>query len=208
MELSTINITQIIVTLISTIGAVICAAIGKKSSKAESEEKPPTKDEEPPDEPLSIWAVGMWVCVAIAVVNTGFLGWQLLRPEPATDVTITYPVGLAKVDQTETVRGTVEGLPSEHVIWVVVFAQEVGRFYPQNRPADIEAANKWSSLVYIGVPADTDKRFDILAVVVNTEAQNALRAYLSDARDRSDWPGLEALPEGAMIYDRITVTRE
>jgi hypothetical protein len=202
MEFSGINITQILVTLISTIGAVICAVVGRKAEGLVREEK---KVEKPP---LSKWALGMWACVAIAVINTGLLAWRLLYPGPATNVTITYPINLARVDQTETVRGTVHGLLGEQVVWVVVFAQGVGRYYPQNRPADIEADNKWSSIVYIGVPADTDKRFDILAVVVDSEAQNAFDAYLADARDRNDWAGLEALPAGAVIHDRITVTRK
>jgi len=205
MEFSGTNITQILVTLISTIGAVIYAVVGRK---AENTKRLAGEEKEVKRPPLSKWALGMWACIAIAVINTGFLGWRLLRPAPTTDVAITYPINLAKVDQTETVRGTVQGLPAGQVIWVVVFAQEVGRYYPQNRPADLEAGNKWSSLVYIGIPSDTDKRFDILAVIADTEAQNAFNAYLADARDRSDWAGLEALPAGAVIYDRITVTRK
>jgi hypothetical protein len=115
---------------------------------------------------------------------------------------------LARVDQTEVVRGTFQGLPTGKTIWIVLFIPEVGQYYPQNRPADLEAANRWSSLAYIGIPSDTGKRFDILAVVADTGAQNAFNAYLADARDRSDWAGMEALPEGAVIYDRITVTRK
>jgi hypothetical protein len=203
MEFSAINVTQILTTLITTMGAVVCALVGKKVENSRIRDT-----ELPPKSSMSMWAWGMWACIAIAVVNTGILGWRLLRPSPATEVIITYPTNLSRVEQTETVRGTVVGLPEEQVVWVIVFMQEVGRYYPQNRPADLEASNRWSSLVYIGVPSDTDKRFDILVVVADTNAQNALNAYLADARDRGDWAGMEALPEGAVIYDRITVTRK
>ncbi len=205
MEFSAIDVTQILTTLITTIGAIICAIIGKR---VESKHLSGLGSEPLPPRPTSVWAWGMWVCIAIAVVNTGILGWRLLRPSPSMEVAITYPTNLSKVEQTETIRGTVTKLPEEHVIWVVVFIQEVGRYYPQNRPADLEAGGRWSSLVYIGVPSDIDKRFDILAVVADTNAQNVFNAYLAEARDRSDWAGLEMLPEGAVIYDRITVTRK
>lgn len=202
MEFSAINITQILTTLITTVGAIVCAVVGKKV-----ESKQVSRPEPPPKPTASIWAWGMWTCIVIAVVNTGILGWRLFSPPPSTEVAITYPINLARVDQTEVVRGTFQGLPTGKTIWIVLLIPEVGRYYPQNRPADLEAANRWSSLVYIGVPSDTGKRFDILAVVADTGAQNAFNAYLADARDRSDWAGMEALPEGAVIYDRITVTR-
>jgi len=199
MEFSSADITQILVTLISTIGTVICAVVGRKVEE-EGSKRPPMA--------VSKWAVGMWVCMAIAIINSAYFGWRLLRPSPTTDVSITYPINQARVDHTETVRGTSQELPAGQVIWVVVFAQKVGRYYPQNRPADIEAGDNWSSIVYIGIPDDTGNRFDIIAVVASTEAQDAFNAYLADAGDQSDWPGLEALPEGAVIYDRITVTRK
>ena len=201
MEFSAINVTQILTTLITTVGAIICAVVGKKVESRQSSAEPLQR------QPRSVWAWGMWACIAIAVVNTGILGWRLLRPSPSTQVTIVYPANLSRVEQAETVRGTVQGLPEGQVVWVVVFMQEVGRYYPQNRPADLEANNRWSSLVYFGVPSDTDKKFDILAVVADANAQNAFNAYLADAIDRSDWAGMEALPAGAIIYDRITVTR-
>lgn len=150
----------------------------------------------------------MWTCIAIALINTGILGWRLFRPPAPTEVTITYPINLAQAEPIEVVRGTFEGLPEGKAIWIVLFIPDVGRYYPQNRPADIEAGNRWSSLAYLGVPSDTGKRFDILAVVADSEAKNAFNAYLANARDRNNWAGLETLPSGATIYARITVTRK
>ncbi len=204
MELSAINLTQILTTLITTVGAIVCAVLGKKA------ESKPTQPEigQGDKKHISIWAWGMWACIAIALVNTGILGVRLLRPPSPTEVAITYPTNFAQAEQREVIRGTFEGLPEKTVIWVVLFIPDVGRYYPQNQPADLEANNRWSSLAYLGVPSDTGKRFDILAIVADTEAQNAFNAYLADARARNNWAGLEALPQGARIYARITVTRK
>jgi S-formylglutathione hydrolase FrmB len=92
--------------------------------------------------------------------------------------------------------------------WVVIYSHKVGRFYPQNQPAEIQVRGQWYSRVYFGVPADSGQDFDVLAVVPDVDAQDELRAYLADNRDRPDAPGFEALPAGAVIYDRLTVTRK
>lgn len=215
MEFQPIDITQILVTLISTAAATWIAFQKRPPLRPEppdprgkGKEPSPPENGEGAKPPLNQWALAIWALVAIAAINTGFLGWRWFGPEPATDAAITYPIDLAEVNQTETVRGTVQGLPSEHVIWVAVVPLEVGRYYPHDRPADIEAHDKWSSLAYIGIPADTGKRFDILVLVANHQAQGAFTAYLADAEGRSDWAGMESLPVGAVIYDRITVTRK
>lgn len=199
----TIDFTQILITVISTAGAVICAYIGKKVESGGGEPTSPGVRRS-----IRIWAGGMWLAIAIALINTGILVWRLWRPSPPTEVTITYPADLSEVEQSETIRGTVQGLPEGHVIWVVVFVQEVGRYYPQDRPVELEANGEWSLLAYIGVSFDIGKKFDILAVVADTKAQSAFSAYLLNAKERNEWSGLERLPEGATIYDRVTVTRK
>lgn len=203
------EITQIVVTVISTVGAVLCARFGKKEAESrETEEK--GKGEGVGTEPqrFSKWIIGVWICILIAVVNSGFLAWRFLVPEPSTEVEITYPLDQSRVEQTNVVRGTSQAIPADCVIWVVVFPQEVSRYYPQNYPADTEAKDNWSTVAYIGVEGDVDKKFDILATVVDEAAQDAFNAYLADARDKSDWLGLTRLPEGAIVYDRVSVTRK
>ena len=129
-------------------------------------------------------------------------------PTPNTGLKITQPIEGGKVDQTEMVKGTSQRIPDGHVIWVVLFVQKVGRYYPQNQPADIQANGDWASVTYIGVPKDVGLKFDILAVSADKEGQNALNRYLVNARDRSDYAGLERLPNGVAIYDRVSVTRK
>ena len=129
-------------------------------------------------------------------------------PTPTTSVKITQPTEGTKVEQTEMVKGTSQRIPSEQVIWVVVFVHKVGRYYPQNNPADVQASGDWASVTYIGVAADVGLKFDLIAVLADKEAQSAFNKYLVDARDKHDYPGFEHLPNGATIYDRVSTTRK
>jgi hypothetical protein len=137
----------------------------------------------------------------------------LPKPTPSpisakTEVKITYPSEGATVQQTESVKGTSQAIPDGNTIWVVVFVPAVGRYYPQNYPADVQANGNWSSIAHIGVAKDTGLRFDILAVLANSSAQATFNNYLKEARDKSSYPGLEQLVKDVVVHDRITVTRK
>lgn len=206
MVFSSVEVTSVIVALISTAGTVICAVLGKKAGNTKSHEA--GKASEKRRLSFNIWAAGMLLCLLVAVGSFSFMVWRLWpRLEPSTEVAIVHPSDMAQAEQTITVRGTSKGLQEDHVIWVLVFAQEVGRYYPQNKPVIMEAGDRWSSLVYIGVENDTGKKFDIIAVIGDSEAQDAFNAYLAEAGDRDDWPGMVELPRGATIYVRISVIR-
>ena len=131
-----------------------------------------------------------------------------ISPTPSTDAKISQPTDGATVSQTETIKGTSQRVPDTSAIWVVVYIPSVGRYYPQNNPADIQANGNWSSVAYIGIPTDVGLKLDIIVVMADKTAQDAFNAYLKNARDKNDYPGLEQLPKGAKIYDRITVTRK
>ena len=132
----------------------------------------------------------------------------LPSPAPTTSVKITQPAEGTKVEQTEMVKGTSQRIPSEQVIWVVVFVHKVGRYYPQNNPADVQPSGDWASVTYIGVQADVGLKFDLIAVLADKEAQSAFNKYLVDARDKNNYIGLQQLPNGATIYDRVSTTRK
>ena len=128
-------------------------------------------------------------------------------PTPATGLKITQPAAGTSVDQTEMVRGTSQRIPGGQLVWVVWFVHKVGRYYPQNNSADIQANGDWASVTYIGVAKDVGLKFDVLAVLVDKEGQGAFNRYLAEARDKNNYPGLERLPNGVTIYDRVSVTR-
>ncbi|HEX8138348.1 MAG TPA: hypothetical protein VF544_12220 [Pyrinomonadaceae bacterium] len=121
---------------------------------------------------------------------------------------IKQPLEDSKVEQTEMVRGTAQNIPNGQVLWIVVFVPKVGRYYPQNNPADIQANGDWSSVTYLGVAADVGLKFDLIAVLADNQAQSAFKKYLIDARDKNNYPGLANVPNGATIYDRVSVIRK
>ena len=152
------------------------------------------------------------IAIVAFFIFLGLLGWQAFGSQAATEVKITHPTGESRVAHIETVRGTTRGIPTGHVVWVVVFAHEVGRYYPQDRAASAEARGRWSSVTYLGLQGDAGKgkTFDILAVLVDDQARRVFGAYIAEAKEHADWPdwyGLEGLPTGVVIWDRVTVTR-
>jgi hypothetical protein len=123
-------------------------------------------------------------------------------------VKITEPVAGASVEMLGMVKGTSRNIPVGQTIWIVIYSQDVGRYYPQNDPADMQATGGWASRSSFGIEQDAGKKFDILAVLASREAQDTFSAYLTQARDKKSWPGLERLPDSAVRYDRITVIRK
>jgi hypothetical protein len=126
----------------------------------------------------------------------------------AIDVKITSPVEGAKVDQRETVKGTSQEIPNGSVIWVAVFLPTVGRYFPQNQPAVIQAHGEWSSLAYIGQQSESGLKADIIAIVADKSTQDKFNNYLQDAKDKQNYAGLEQIPEGAKIYQSVSVIRK
>ena len=126
----------------------------------------------------------------------------------AYEVEITYPYDGATVEIRETVRGTSQKIPEGQAIWIMVYPHVIGRYYPNNDPVGVQANGDWTSLTSIGIEEDVNRKFDIIAVLVDKRAQDAFNAYLKQAKDTQTWPGFERLPEGATIYVRIIVTRK
>ncbi|HYG82988.1 MAG TPA: hypothetical protein VD861_21505 [Pyrinomonadaceae bacterium] len=129
-------------------------------------------------------------------------------PLPAPVVKITEPAKGARVKQTQMVRGTSQNLRDEQKVWVVVYIPTVGRYYPQNDPAVVRADGNWSSVTYIGNEKDKGLGFEIFAVMAGKDVQDAFRSYLKDARDKSEYAGMEQPPPRETIGDSVTVTRE
>lgn len=201
MEIQPIDITQIIVTVI-TLGVTIYLA----RKRPGSEREPEGNGETSPRPKAGVWAIVMGITVALLLANLAFFGWRSCSH--TTDIKITYPYDGATVEAREMVRGDLSGVPEGDVPWIVVYSQFVGRYYPQNDPADVQANGDWSSLAFVGVEEDVGQQFDIIIVLLDKTAQAAFNAYLSQAKDNEAWPGLASLPEGALIYDRVIVTRK
>ena len=189
MQIQPIDITQIIVAIITAIGIIIAAR------QRRMQRERPRK--------ISTWTILMVVCMILLAANLVVFG---LRPRPKVE--ITYPYDGANVEIGEIVRGTSEKIPKGQAIWIIVYPYLFDRYYPQNNPADVQANGDWISLTFIGIEEDVNRKFDIIVVLADKMAQDAFNAYHKQSKDTDTWPGLERLPEGVTIYDRITVMRK
>lgn len=159
-----------------------------------------------------------WTRIGLAIVGVIFLAGGVFyplfqirvvesSPTPTPSLTITYPSDNAEVGIEETVEGTSRNVPKEQAIWIVIHPHGVDRYYPQDYAAQIKANGDWSSSAFIGIEKDAGKKFDIIAVLTDNEAQDAFRHYLEECKTKKSWPGLERLPASAVVHDRNEVTR-
>ena len=200
MQIQPIDITQIIVAIITAIGIIIAARQRRRQRRRQRESSRP----ESVQRIIITWTILMVVCSTLLAANFVVYG---LRPRPKVE--ITYPSDGANVEIREMGRGTSQKIPEGQAIWIVVYTHVVDRYYPRDNPADVQANGDWtSSLTYIGIEEDVNKKFDIIAVLADKMAQDAFNAYIEQAKDTKKWTGLGKLIEGTTIYDRITVTRK
>ncbi len=219
MQLEAIDLTQIVVALIGFVGVVVSArqkkrekgedgkkAAGTSESTAESEKaEPPTPVTDKRGNPRISSAV-MLASLVLLVSNLAVFGWRYWGS--GTEVSVKYPPNNSTVEIKEMIQGTSQRISKGQEIWIVVYPHITDRYYPQNGPADVEVGGEWASLTIIGVETDTSMKFDIIAVLADETAQDTFNDYLSKSQADQSWEGLEKLPSGAAIYDRVTVTRE
>lgn len=189
--------------IITAISGITCTVITARAQKRSSEESTPPKT----NSRRNWLRVSLAVSVTVAMVGTVGLFW-LLRLQSETQVRIDYPQAASQVNQAEAVSGSSHGVPPRSTVWVVVLVPEVNRYYPQNDPAFVGANGDWTSATHLGVEGDAGKKFAILAVVANPDAQGAFRAYLADALKTEKYRGMERLPAGAQTYDQVNVVRK
>jgi len=207
MQIQPIDITQIIVAIITATAIVLAAVINnhfrRRQQKEHELKNEPQKLKDEPRK-INIWKIVMCICLILLVANLVVFGLRYCGT--TTEVGITYPYNNATVEIKEMVEGTSQNIPEGQVIWIIVYPYLVDRYYPYNEPADIQANGEWASLVGIGIKEDAGKKFkfDIIAVLANEEAQDEFNIYFTQAI----WGGIEKLPKGALIYDRVTVTRK
>lgn len=124
-------------------------------------------------------------------------------------INITYPLNGSNVDPQITVEGTSNYIPTDQVIWIVVYVPKVSLYYPMTTPVNMQQDGSWSSFTTLGGPEDTGDRFDIIAIGANQMAQNEINIYISNATSSPDgiYPGIASLPVGTKEYSRVIVTR-
>lgn len=124
------------------------------------------------------------------------------------DVRIIVPADNAAVPILVNVRGKYQSLPQEQNLYIIIYSTDIGKYYPQVRPVQIQPDQTWSCDVSIGLTQDTGKVFLIMAVLANKEAQNELNFYINRVQEVNDSPGIKDLPKGTQICSFVKVTRK
>jgi hypothetical protein len=141
------------------------------------------------------------------------------QTRPTSSVTITYPQNSSKVGSNVTVNGNSQNVSAHQVIWIIVFVPKVGvgyQYYPMSEAAKMQDNGEWSSFTTLGGDKDIGDRFDIIAVIADQTAQEAIRDYISSLTAYNNGsksnvpgflPGIATLPAGTVEYNWITITR-
>lgn len=153
------------------------------------------------------WKRWFWISLSVFILLIALILWQPWV-DKTTEIKITNIAEGDSVIIDVMVKGTSKYIPKDHKIWMVIFSHPVNRFYPQNEPADMHVNGNWSSRCYIGIKEDVEKRFDLLAILVDKDIQKNFMEYIKEAKDKEDWSGLEEIPDNAKVYQRITVIRK
>lgn len=97
-------------------------------------------------------------------------------------------------------------------LWFAITTPGVDKFFIQGNskaktgPAEINQDGTWvSPSLFVGLPQDTGRHFNIVLIIANDQASRHLRGYLEKNEEtRLPIP----LPEGAEEYTRVEVIRE
>lgn len=150
---------------------------------------------------------GYWLMGLCALV----IASGIVSNAGATEVEITYPLDGDSVPMTAEIKGTFKDVPGGSELWIMVFPHGVNRNFPQDKrdlPLMMMANGDWTAQAIVGSSMDSGRQFKLFAVLADEAANEEILDYLDRCKENKSWPGLEALPDGADIYDYVTVTRK
>jgi len=194
--------TLIIVALINTGGAIICALIGRKNQAPDPESSISRKIVARKDfkRETRIFIYLALICFVL------FFLQMAIRPAQ-TDIRITYPQDQALSDRIEMIQGTSRNIPDEHQMWLVIFSKDIGKFYPQENPILAGSNGMWSKKCYVGSERDAGRDFELMVVLADPIANSVFLDYIEESESTGKWPGMNRLPEGAEIHAKVNVIR-
>jgi hypothetical protein len=145
----------------------------------------------------------IWLGILVLVLDLGWLGGYWLA-EVERPIHITSPFNDQSVNLRQQVMGTYEEIPADQALWVFVAPFRAPLYFPQPDPAILQPNFTWSSLTFVGSSDSAGQAFDIVLVLVDHQGLQAIRNYLA-GKNRY---GLNGLPPGATIVDKVTVWRK
>ena len=100
------------------------------------------------------------------------------------------------------VAGTYVGIPADRDLWLVVFVGN--NYFPQTKPATlVPDVREWEyGTVYFGEPDSPPGDYTLLAVLADSDASEEFWKHFDGSAIHGE------LPVGAIIYDRVKVTRD
>lgn len=145
-----------------------------------------------------------WLNIAIPVIL--LIAFSVLWFTVRTDfLAITYPRDGDSVSMSEDIKGDSENLPTDKMIWILIYSYQDNRYYPHTSNADAELRGHWTSRrTVIGAQGDQGRQFDIIALLVDQQARQELESYLVSA----ERAGMARIPLGSEIHQKMTVIRK
>jgi hypothetical protein len=205
MSASFAQLTPVVVAVIGLVGSVTVKVVEHSLARAEAPDALGRRRRRARSPRAGIL---FYVCLGMLVGGGAVAAIPRVARRPgAPELRITRPAEGAKVGIDEMIRGTSRNLPPGDSVWAVVFVPSAGRYYPQDRAADVQAGGGWNVPVHLGVAGDAGRRFEVLAIAADPATRAAFRAYDAESARRRSWPGIERLPATAREFDRVAVTR-
>ncbi len=125
-------------------------------------------------------------------------------------VGIAAPAADATVPHVTQAQGRFALRDAQSDLWLVVKSEHAERFHPQNGPLRKGAGQSWATTAYIGSGPDkhAGEKFKLFLVAANGYASQTFADYQAASERDQSWPGISAIPDGAIILDAVHVMRE
>ncbi|MBN2302851.1 MAG: hypothetical protein JXQ72_00140 [Anaerolineae bacterium] len=154
---------------------------------------------------MKVWFGLLTAGVLVLILAVGVLVMNVAEDETKINIVSHQPGDT--VAQVELVRGTSKNLDADESVWLVVCPRDTHEYYPQAQVYRIEPGGEWSTYALIGTADESERAYDLLAVLAGPDANAVFAAHQSDANTGMLADPLDDLPDGARVYDRISVVR-
>ena len=145
------------------------------------------------------------IIVAVTLIIPAILYYSP-NTSAEVDIRIIHPSDSAMVNLIETIFGTANNIPEGKYPWILINPANSSKYYPQ-KPINIRDDGRWSLPVQFGGEEHLGQKFDIIAILADQEANKEITNYINEGNRTDSWPGIDKIPAGAIVVDKITVTR-
>jgi hypothetical protein len=166
---------------------------------------------------LTDFYVVRWRSATIGLVAGAVAGFVIALfvtspcpPLVPTRIRITDPVDNGTMLRMADVKGTACHVPKDRRLWLLALPEGASVYHPQAGPVEIVSDVNWLATAPDGLydPIGVGRRFILIAVLADSKASSDLKDYLDKAKSTGRYPGLERLPDGAVRYHQVIVTRK